>query len=139
MDPLFTKLNYKEGQTLVVLYPPVAFEQHLKTIPPDSLVIYDRSQIQTIEFIIVFTTNRAEAEEVLKSIVPCLNGDAVFWLAYPKGTSKKYSCDFNRNTSWEICKPYQLLPVRQIAIDEDWSALRFRKKEYIKSIVRKQQ
>jgi hypothetical protein len=139
MDPLLTKLNYKDGQTLVVHHPPVDFMQHLKTIHPDNVVVFDKNIIQSIEFIIVFTTIRAEAEELLKSIVPCLRGDAVYWLAYPKGTSKKYSCDFNRNTSREICKPYQLLPIRQIAVDDDWSALRFRKKEYIKSIVRKQQ
>lgn len=139
MDPLFTKLNYKVGQTLVVLHPPVDFEQQLKTIPPESVMIYDSSKVLSIEFIIIFTTTRAEAEEFLESIVPCLKGDAVFWLAYPKGTSKKYSCDFNRDTSWEMCKPYQMLPVRQIAVDDDWSALRFRKKGYIKNIVRKQE
>lgn len=139
MDPLFTKLNYKEGQTMVVLHPPVSFEQHLKTIPPECQVVDEIAPDQPIEFIIVFTTNKAEVEKLLKSIFPDLTCDAVFWLAYPKGTSKKYTCDFNRDTSWEICKPYQLLPVRQIAVDEDWSALRFRKKEYIKSTIRKQQ
>ena len=36
-----------------------------------------------------------------------------------------------------MCKPYQLLPVRQIAIDDNWNALRFRKTVYIKNTVRK--
>jgi hypothetical protein len=139
MDPLFSKLNYKDGQTLVVLHPPVVFEQHLETIPPEYQVVNEFTTDHPIEFIIVFSTKKDEVRELLKSIVPCLIGDAVFWLAYPKGTSKKFSCDFNRDTSWEICKPYQLLPVRQIAVDDDWSALRFRKKEYVKSSGRKQQ
>jgi hypothetical protein len=133
MDPLFIKLNYKVGQSLIVLHPPVEFEQLLKTIPAEYKVAIKLTPNQPIEFIIVFSDKKAEIEKLLKSIVPCLIGDALFWLAYPKGTSKKYSCDFNRDTSWEICKPYQLLPVRQVAIDDDWSALRFRKKEYIKS------
>jgi hypothetical protein len=137
MDPLFKKLNYKDGQSLVVIHPPVVFEQYLKTISFDYPVVTELTMDLPIEFIIVFTIKKEEAEELLKSIVPCLKDDAVFWLAYPKGSSKKYSCDFNRDTSWEICKPYQLLPVRQIAIDDDWSALRFRKKEYIKNTVRK--
>ena len=111
----------------------------METIPPENVIVYNRSKVQSIEFIIVFSAKEDEVKELLKSIAPYLTGDAVFWLAYPKGTSKKYSCDFNRDTSWEICKPYQLLPVRQIAVDEDWSALRFRKKEYIKSTIRKQQ
>ena len=33
---------------------------------------------------------------------------------------------------------YNLEPVRLVAIDEDWSALRFRKVEYIKKITRKE-
>ena len=137
MDPLFTKLNYKEGQPMVVLHPPVDFYQQLKTISFENQVVTEITPGQPIEFIIVFSNKKAEIAEILNSTVPFLIGDAVFWLAYPKGTSKKYSCDFNRDTSWEICKPYQLLPVRQIAVDDDWSALRFRKKEYIKSTVRK--
>ena len=139
MDQLFTKLNYKDGQTMVVLHPPVVFEQHLKTISPENLVINEFTPDQQIEFIILFSEKKEEVKKLLQSIVPCLKGDAVFWLAYPKGTSKKIHCDFNRDTSWEMCKPYQMLPVRQIAVDDDWSALRFRKKEYIKNTVRKQQ
>jgi hypothetical protein len=33
---------------------------------------------------------------------------------------------------------YSLEPVRQVAIDEDWSALRFRKVGYIKNITRRE-
>ena len=55
------------------------------------------------------------------------------WFAYPKGTSKRYTCDFNRDTGWQVIRDAGFDSVRQVAIDEDWSAMRFRRVEYIKS------
>ena len=60
-------------------------------------------------------------------------GDAVLWFAYPKGTSKRYTCDFNRDTGWQVIRGAGFDSVRQIAIDEDWSALRFRRLQYVKT------
>jgi hypothetical protein len=57
----------------------------------------------------------------------------LFPTPYPKGTSKRYTCDFNRDSGWEVIRNAGFDSVRQIAIDEDWSALRFRRVEYIKS------
>jgi hypothetical protein len=55
------------------------------------------------------------------------------WFAYPKGTSKKYTCDFNRDTGWDTLKALGFDTVRAVAIDDNWTALRFRRVEYIKS------
>ena len=58
-------------------------------------------------------------------------GDAIVWFAYPKGTSRKYQCDFNRDNGWDALKALGFDTVRQVAIDADWSALRFRRVEFI--------
>jgi len=137
MDTIFTKLNYKEGQAIVVLQSPQVFDALLETLPSGVLVTKEVQPAAEIEFVLIFTTGRDELVALAKKVTPCLKGDAIFWLAYPKGTSKKYTCDFNRDSSWEILAPFKLMPVRQISIDDDWSALRFRKSEYIKSVTRK--
>ena len=137
MDAVFTKLNYKQGQTMYVLNSPDIFEDLLKTVPAEIPVIKDVNQNQPIDFIVIFGTQQIEFEKLAKTVTPLLNGDAIYWLAYPKASSKKYTCDFNRDTSWDIMAPYKMLPVRQISIDEDWSALRFRKEAFIKSAKRK--
>jgi hypothetical protein len=59
--------------------------------------------------------------------------DALLWFAYPKGTSKRYACEFNRDTGWHVIRKAGFDSVRQVAIDEDWSALRFRRVEYVKT------
>jgi len=137
MDALFTKLNYKEGKTIYVLNQPENFESVLSTIPSEISLKNAVGSTDTVEFVLVFTTSKAEVETFSQQIAPALKGDAIFWLAYPKGTSKKYTCDFNRDTSWQLLAPFNLLPVRQVAIDDDWSALRFRKAEFIKNMTRK--
>ena len=133
MDPIFTKLNYREGQSIYVVQPPKIFEVILATLTQGTTVKKQVEPHDEVEFVLVFADRRATVEEMARSISPHLKGDAIFWVAYPKGTSKKYTCDFNRDTSWEIMAPFHLVPVRQISIDADWSALRFRKPEYVTS------
>jgi hypothetical protein len=45
-----------------------------------------------------------------------------FWVAYPKGGR----ADINRDTLWPIVAELGLRPITQVAIDDVWSALRFR-------------
>jgi hypothetical protein len=48
---------------------------------------------------------------------------AVFWIAYPKGNRS----DINRDSLWPIIAEHGLRPITQVAIDDTWSALRFRR------------
>lgn len=50
----------------------------------------------------------------------------MLWFACPKQTSRKYTSDLNRDLCAAALKSLNLQPVRQIAIDDDWSALRFK-------------
>ena len=83
-----------------------------------------------------FAITQTELSTVSNTMAYAAEGDAVLWVAYPKGTSKKYSCEFNRDTGWDILGAAGFEPVRQVAIDEDWSSLRFRRTEFIKSLTR---
>ncbi len=49
----------------------------------------------------------------------------VFWVAFPKKTSPMYASDINRDILWKLMEPEGFTPNRNVAIDEDWSALRF--------------
>jgi hypothetical protein len=82
--------------------------------------------------VLAFVTRQAEVDALSAAIVSHTKGDALVWFAYPKGSSKKYKCDFNRDTGWAILNGMGWQGVRMVAIDEDWSALRFRNTEYIK-------
>ena len=49
---------------------------------------------------------------------------AVLWIAYPK--AGKLDTDLNRDVLWKLLDGNGIRPVRQIAIDDTWSAMRFR-------------
>lgn len=135
MDALFKKLNYKDQAVVVVLNAPESFESNISSLEM-AKVYREIGDLKCVEFVIAFATNQRNLDEIIHQAAPLLEGDAVFWIAYPKGTSKKYTCDFNRDTGWKTMGTYNLEPVRQVAIDEDWSALRFRKVEYINTMTR---
>ena len=42
-------------------------------------------------------------------MVKLLDGDAVCWFAYPKGTSKRLSSDLNRDTMWQAVREVLIL------------------------------
>ena len=63
--------------------------------------------------------------------------DQVLWFAYPKKSSKLYAGKIDRDHGWKPLQDLGFEPVRQVALDEDWSALRFRRKIYIKNFTRK--
>ncbi|HYH05211.1 MAG TPA: hypothetical protein VEC37_19135, partial [Bacillota bacterium] len=87
-------------------------------------------------FLMAFCTKQAEVDMVAAQVLPKIEGNGVVWLVYPKGTSKRYKCEFNRDTGWQSVGAQGFEGVRIIAVDEDWSALRFRRVENIKTMTR---
>ena len=133
MHALLKKLNHKE-QAIYCLNAPPSF---LNALAQSGATVYDHIKTaKEIEFVLAFVTAQKEIDNLVPELVPKLNGDAVLWMCYPKGSSKKFKCDFNRDTGWAVLGAYNLEGVRMVAIDEDWSALRFRNVAYIKTMTR---
>jgi hypothetical protein len=87
-------------------------------------------------FVMAFATTQAQVDAASERIATCTEGDAVVWMVYPKVRSRRYRCEFNRDSGWSVLGQAGFEAVRQVAVDEDWSALRFRRVEFIKSITR---
>ena len=132
MATLFEKLNLKDHQEILILHAPESFERELSRLPVITIHRYLES-LPEIHFSLAFVTRQAEVDALAPQVAAKARGDATVWFAYPKGTSKKYKCDFNRDTGWTTLNEAGFDCVRSIAIDEDWTALRFRRKEFIKS------
>jgi hypothetical protein len=98
--------------------------------------VTSHTEMRSTEFAIVFAFKQSDIDDSIKALHKKLQEDYILWFCYPKGSSKKYKCDFNRDTGWQALGTYNLEPVRQVAIDEDWSALRFRKVDFIKKMTR---
>lgn len=79
---------------------------------------------------VIFAENKKTLDDIFSKVLPRLAGDALLWIAYPK-KSGAIKSDLTRDNGWEAVFGAGYEPVTQIAIDDDWSALRFRKSEAI--------
>ncbi len=135
MSAVFKKLNLKDQTEIVVLDPPASFEPEIAALEGVA-VRRSLDDVQRVQFSLAFVTRQEQIDALAGQIAAKVDGDALVWFAYPKGSSKRYTCEFNRDTGWDSLGVAGFEPVRQVAIDADWSALRFRRVEYIKKLTR---
>ncbi len=135
MASVFSKLNLGSRTNLTVLGAPATFDAVLATLDGVAVRTSLRGEAP-IEFALAFVTTQAQVNDLAARLSARMPGDALLWFAYPKQSSKRYRCEFNRDTGWAAVGAAGFEPVRQVAIDEDWSALRFRRVEYIKKLTR---
>ena len=130
MPRLWEKLNLGGHREVLVLNAPSSFTAELKALQGVH-VQRDVKAVKGVAFALVFVLNQTELDRLSAAVVAKAAGDALLWFAYPKGTSRRYTSDINRDKGWHILRAAKFDCVRQVAIDEDWSALRFRRTEFI--------
>jgi hypothetical protein len=135
MTPLFNKLNLGTHRDILVHNAPASFEAELAALVGVT-IRREPGTAPAIPFALLFVRTLAEVEAAASGLLPKALGDAVIWFAYPKASSRRYRCEFNRDTGWAAVGMAGFESVRQIAIDENWSALRFRRVEYVKKRAR---
>jgi hypothetical protein len=112
------KLQIKPGQSVCVIGRPRDVALDLGQEP---LVVQDPAGSDAV---IAYATNSAELEEVSAPLLAAARRDALTWVAYPK--AGQLGTDLNRDTLAALLQAQGVQPVRQIAIDDVWSALRVR-------------
>jgi len=132
-NPVLKKLGLRDQNPVLIINPPAEYKVIMDTI---SAEIHHEPR-QTYRFVHVFVRSREEVNACGNRAIDNLYGDGHLWVSYPKKSSKKYTCDISRDEGWEVFGQKNFEPVMQVSIDEDWSALRFRHVDYIKTMKRK--
>lgn len=114
---------------------PESFEAELEALV-DVEVFRDARKAKEVGLALAFVTKHAEVEKFAPLLAKKAPGDALVWVAYPKASSKKYKSEIKRGQGWAPLGREGFEPVAMIAIDEDWSAVRFRRAEFIKQMTR---
>jgi len=133
MKNLLEKLNYKGQKRISVLNAEKDFISSITTDLKDVVIDQRIDPRYPYEFIMIFVKSETEVETFTPIIIHNLIADGVLWFCYPKKTSKKIKSDIDRDHGWKILNDSGLYGIRLVAVDQDWSALRFRNKKYIKS------
>jgi len=131
MTPLFKKLQLPSFiDEILIINEPEGFCKELDCLK-DVIVKESLIQVSEVDFAIVFVTEKHQIENRIETIYPKLVGDAILWFAYPKKTSKKYTTEINSNHGWGVLGDYNLKPISEVSIDDNWKAIRFRKVSFI--------
>lgn len=122
--PVAERLQVKGMRKLAVIDPPAGL---------DALVgaLQARAPTNEADVVLLFVADKANLASSLAANLPAIATDAIVWIAYPKLTSK-LAADLNRDIAHALAPSHGLTTVAQIAIDTDWSALRF-KREAVKA------
>jgi hypothetical protein len=118
------KMRMTRDMSVALLHAPDGIEALLGIVEPVTRI----EDPAAADFVLVFATAQAEAEERLSALAPSIGPKTVAWLAYPKG-SKAAGHDMSRDTVWRFAETIGLRLVSNVAIDETWSALRMRPAE----------
>jgi hypothetical protein len=111
---LAKKLNLKAGTKLRVVGRP-------KDVDLDDVEV---TSLANVKDVLVFVTTMADLDRMAGPMVEAARADRIAWAAYPK--AGQLGTDLNRDLLAKALQKRGAQPVRQIAIDEVWSALRFR-------------
>ena len=110
--PLAKKLQIAAGQKVRLVNAPTGFELDATTTARGG------------EAVLVFVRNRGQLTEHQEIVVEHASQDLLTWVAYPK--AGQLDTDLNRDVLWGLLEGTGIRPVRQVALDDTWSAMRFR-------------
>lgn len=128
MKTLAQKLFIKPGFRVLGLNVPAEVEPLLHPLPDGATIEDDASG--EFDAVVLFVRNAAELERFAPTALTAAPDDTLLWIAYPKKSSG-IKTDINRDRGWEPVTNAGRCGVAQIAIDETWSALRFRPLERV--------
>jgi hypothetical protein len=126
-EALAKKLQLKPGLRVKVMNPPAGYLDRLGSLP-EGAVFVDEGPADWVQ---LFVRNKAEVDALAPLGIAAVSPGGVLWICYPKGGAKA-GTDINRDTGWEAMHGAGWGPVMQVALDEAWSALRWRPESDVK-------
>ena len=122
---LLEKLQLADERNLLIQGLPSSIEkQFVKLAFAKNLTPLLKSK--KIDFALVFAINEQQLRGIVQEVLPALQPDGKFWVAYPKPGSK-IATTLTRECSWGCITGAGYEIVRDVALDHVWTAIRFKK------------
>lgn len=117
--PVAERLQVKATRTLAVVGASAALDKAVGAARA-------RADAAKADVVLLFVADRKALDKQLPAVLKKMTPETIFWLAYPKLTSK-LAGDLSRDVVHALAPKHGLDTVSQIAIDDDWSALRLKR------------
>lgn len=118
-EEMFKKMKAKPHCAAAVFYAPAGY-------PKSSEMIWNNSA--QADFVHLFIESREQFAERFPQVAKVCTESGSFWISYPRSEGKK-KYDINRDSLWGLLLSAGFHPVMQVALDEEWSAVRVKKNE----------
>ena len=122
-NALTERLNLTGQLRALIMNAPKGYRTLLGPLPPDITV--NTKPSGRYDFVHLFVNNREELAALGPAAMNAVKPMAIFWISYPKKTAKT-DTDISRDEGWEVVTDAGFETVAQVAIDDIWSAQRFR-------------
>lgn len=129
MKSIVEKLGFKPGKVAWMLGAP----ENLRKI----IALPTSQPAGDCDLILAFAVDQVALTDAAPRALAIYKRGGSLWFAHPKKSGAIRS-DLSRDAGWDVVTAAGLIPVTQIALDDDWSALRFRYRDEVKLITRKE-
>ena|SRR3989442_1320996 len=122
---LSNKLLIKPGYRVAVINAPPGYAEKLRPLPEGAELLARPGR--DLDAVVAFARDAGELERIAPSAMKAVKPDGLLWVCYPKGGAKAGGTDLNRDVLWELMNRERLVGMSLVAVDETWSAMRFRR------------
>jgi hypothetical protein len=130
---LLEKLHYRGQERIAIINADKNFVSSLADELKNVTIDKEIDPRYPYDFILIFVKSIEEVDFHAPSAIHNLLADGILWFCYPKKSSKKFSSGIDRDHGWKALNDSGFHGIRMVAVDNDWSAMRFRNVKYIKS------
>lgn len=132
LSALAKKLRLAPEHHVAVLNAPPGYLAQLAPAPPD---LYTALKASTLYDVVqLFVNNVDELRTLGPSAIKAVKPDGLLWIGYPKGGATRGATDLPATPWWtkrdvigEITGEAGYKPVAFVKIDDNWTALRFKR------------
>lgn len=122
--PLAERLYMKPGQRAAILNAPKGYEALLEPLPQD--IQLDQAANGDYDFVHLFVRSQKMLQELAPVALTAVKIGGTLWISYPKKKGA-IKTDITRDIGWEPVIEAGWRGVRQVSIDDTWSALMFKR------------
>jgi hypothetical protein len=132
LSPLAKKLRMKPGHRVAIVNSPPAYLAELAPAPGDLHV--EVKPDQSFDVVQLFVNNTEELRALGPNAIRAVKPDGLLWVCYPKGGKTRGASELPTTPSWtkrdvlgEFTGETGYKPVAFVKIDDNWTALRFKR------------